>query len=141
MCSQYPKYQSVSIITISSGRELTVSPAPLRNFSAEKKTSKAFHHCSFYNSASFVSSQTKGAEKPNQGREYKSRPGGQTQSHGSNISSRSIMQPVIGLLMARRFPRGGLAETEEELFCGMSEMFFFPFLYNSGHYCRGAEAH
>lgn len=111
VCSQFSKYQSVSIITISSRRDPTVSPTPLHNFLW--KTSKAFRQYSFYNPVFPLPVRQK-EQTPNRGCEYKNRPGSQLQSHGSNISVRSITRALIGLLRPHKFPPRRPCETEEE---------------------------
>lgn len=79
MCSQYPKYQSVSIITISSRRDPSVSP--LLSTVSRGKLQRPSVTVLFITQLSSAVRQKE--QKPNQGREYKSRPGGQTQSHRS----------------------------------------------------------
>lgn len=67
-CSQYSKYQSVSIITISSRRDPNASPAHQRSFL--QTTSKAFCHCSFHNPL-LSSADAQKEQKPNQGQSTK----------------------------------------------------------------------
>lgn len=105
-CSQYPKYQSVSIITISSRRDPTVSPL-LSSVSGGTLQTPSVTVLFFYNPV-LSSASDKKEQKPNQGREHKSRPGGQTQSRRSPVDAPRTPRPWggCGLQNAQRSTDG-----------------------------------
>lgn len=113
-CSQYPKYQSVSIITISSRRDPTVSPL-LSSF--WRNTSKAFRHCSFFITQFFLRHQTKRSR--NQTKDVSTKA-------GQAVKRRAADPPVDAPRTLRLWGGRGLQNAQRSM-DGMQENHVFHF--------------